>query len=602
MRVLGITTEYESGAAAVEDGRVIAAINEERLLRVKLAAGFPRRSIAATLETAGWTVDDLDSVLVAGTEDLYSGEAGPYHGWFEFKPEGFGRWLKRSVGSRLARFRDALPVLEKGYYLILGPSFRRRRKIIREILREDFGVGCPIEFVDHHFCHATSAYYTSDFEDALVASLDGGGDGKSSRVYAVRAGEFEELADTTAFDSLGNYYAYVTHLCGFKAHRHEGKITGLSARGRPEHLELLEEFITEDAGRFKNTGRVVFDHAVQTLERRLPDGWRREDLAASVQVLFERLTRRWLDHWLEESGLRDVALAGGVFANVRVNQVLHESPRVDRLFVHPGMGDGGLAVGAALAASVPGVLGPDTKPMEPSGEPIRDVYLGPGLAANEIEGVLESHGLDFDRPSSDHELAGRIAELLADGYVVARATGRMEYGPRALGHRSILYQPADPEVNDWLNENLYRTEFMPFAPSILWEERERCFENLEGAELTARFMTITFECTEWMRRHMPGVVHVDGTARPQLVHPDSSPGFHAILRAFHERTGLPGVVNTSFNMHEEPIVCTAADCVRAFLAAKIDYLALGDCLVPHPEPAARTLRPVEASGTEVPSC
>ncbi len=591
-------TEYESGAAAVEDGRLVAAINEERLLRMKLASGFPRRSIAATLDVAGWTVDEIDQVLVGGTEDLYSGEASAFEGWFEFRPEGFGRWLKRSAGSRLARLLNVFPVLEKVYYLVLGPSFRRRRKLIRRILRDDFGLSCPIEFVDHHFCHATAAYYTSGFDDALVATLDGGGDGKSSRVYAVRDGRFEEIADTAAFNSLGNYYAYVTHLCGFKAHRHEGKITGLSAHGDPVYVDLLEEFVQEENGRLRNVGGVVFDDAIRTLERRLPENWRREDLAASVQLHFERSIRRWLDHWAGETGLRDVALAGGVFANVRVNQVLHESPLVDRIFIHPGMGDGGLAVGAGLAARAPGVL---DSPMRGGASPIADVYLGPDLADDDIRRDLDGRGLEFEQPD-DGDLARRIAELLAGGYVVARADGRMEYGPRALGNRSILYQPADPAVNDWLNHNLRRTEFMPFAPSVLWEERERCFENLEGAELAAQFMTITFQCTEWMKRRMPGVVHIDGTARPQLVRADVNPGYHAIIRAFHDLTGLPGIVNTSFNMHEEPIVCSVEDCVRAFLAASIDYLAIGSFIVRHPEPAERQLRPATIESVEASRC
>ena len=233
------------------------------------------------------------------------------------------------------------------------------------------------------------------------------------------------------------------------------------------------------------------------------------------------------------------------------------------------MGDGGLCVGAALAACVPGVL-PQT--MKAPEEPLEHVYLGAAPTEREIEATLRSHGL-VPEPL-DEPLEERIAALLAQGYVVARADGRMEYGPRALGNRSILYQPTDPAVNDWLNANLARTEFMPFAPSVLHEERERCFNELEGAEHPAEFMTITFHCTPWMRRHMPGVVHLDGTARPHLVRRDRNPGMYRILEAFRRRTGLPGVINTSFNMHEEPIVCSAEDCVRAFLAG-LDYLAIG---------------------------
>jgi carbamoyltransferase len=168
----------------------------------------------------------------------------------------------------------------------------------------------------------------------------------------------------------------------------------------------------------------------------------------------------------------------------------------------------------------------------------------------------------------------------------------MEYGPRALGHRSILYHPTDRTVNDWLNHNLHRTEFMPFAPSTLYEERDRCFEQMDGAVHTAEFMTITFHCTPWMRERMLGVVHVDGTARPHLVRRDRDESYYRIIEAFHRRTGLPSIINTSFNMHEEPIVCSADDCVRAFLDGNLDYLAIGPYLVKHPKGLQHALKPV----------
>src|SRR5690606_28368121 len=239
-----------------------------------------------------------------------------------------------------------------------------------------------------------------------------------------------------------------------------------------------------------------------------------------------------------------------------------------------------------LAACVPGVL---PRTMKAPEEPLEHVYLGAAPTEREIEATLRTHGL-VPEPL-DEPLEERIAALLVEGYVVAQADGRMEYGPRALGNRSILYQPTDPAVNDWLNANLARTEFMPFAPSVLHEERDRCFNELEGAEHPAEFMTITFHCTPWMRRHMPGVVHLDGTARPHLVRRDRNPGMYRILEAFRRRTGLPGIINTSFNMHEEPIVCSAEDCVRAFLAGKLDYLAIGPYLVKHPAGVTHPMKP-----------
>lgn len=586
MKVLGLEAYSDSGAAIVEDGHILAAVNEERLCRMKLVKGFPRLAIREALRLAHLDVDELDAVLVSTKNNIFADEHQPFTGWFEASTNGLGTYIKQSAHV-IAYYNDQLPFLETGYYTLLTPVFWKRRQAIQHILYEEFGIRCPIKFVDHHLAHLASAYFTSGFRDALVISLDGGGDGKSSLVYEVQDGQFNYLHEVSAYNSLGNYYAYVTHLCGFKAMKHEGKITGLAAFGEPKYVSLLQEFIEEEKGSFINRGRVVFQGAIQELQRRLPQGWSREDLAASVQRHFEVLVNRYIRYWVKQTGLNNIALAGGVFANVRVNEEIHSLPEVDRIFIHPGMGDGGLGVGAALAACVPGVL---AQTMPASSEPLANVYLGQDLSRTEIELALQRYSLIPE--SLELPLEEQIAELLVQGYVVARANGRMEYGPRALGNRSILYQPADREVNVWLNKNLRRTEFMPFAPSVLYEERDKCFEQVAGAEHPAEFMTITFHCTPWMRAHMQGVVHLDGTARPHLVRRDCNPGYYQIIEAFHRRTGLPAIINTSFNMHEEPIVCSANDCVRAFLEGNLDYLALGPYLVKHPQGLTHPLKPV----------
>jgi carbamoyltransferase len=584
MRVLGLTTEGDSGAAIVEDGRLIAAVNEERLSRLKMVMGFPRGALAEVCHLSGTAIADLDAVLIASTRDLFVDELQPFNGWFQHEAGGLGGVVKRAA-STFAPYRSRVPALESAYYGLLAPSFAHRRRAIRRILRTEFGVHCPIVFVDHHLAHVASAYFTSGFTDALVMSVDGGGDGKSSLVYAVRNGRFEYLHETSAFNSLGNYYAYVTHLCGFKAMKHEGKITGLAAYGEPRYVSLLRSLIDEERGTLVNHG-VAFLGAIRDLESRLPAGWTREDLAASIQVHFEDVMRRYVDHWAQRTGLRHLAAAGGVFANVRVNEEVHALPSIDRIFVHPHMGDGGLGAGAALAACIPGIL-PVTMQRDP--HPLPHVWLSRRISDDDIARALRQHQLEPE--PADGAIAERIAALLADGYVVARVHGSAPYGPRALGERSILYQPTDRSVNDWLNKNLHRTEFMPFAPSVLYEERERCFDGLDGAEHAAEFMTITFHCTPWMREQMRGVIHVDGTARPQLVRADRNPEYHALIAAFYRRTGLPAVINTSFNMHEEPIVYSADDAVRGFLDGHIDYLALGSHIVKHPQTVTHDVRP-----------
>jgi carbamoyltransferase len=286
--------------------------------------------------------------------------------------------------------------------------------------------------------------------------------------------------------------------------------------------------------------------------------------------VLELVATAYVSYYMRKTGIRRLVLSGGVVANVKLNQRLKEIPGVEGIFVHPNMGDGGCGTGAALLE------------FYGAGRPapaIEDVYWGPSFTQDQIKEALSRAQLPFDEYSP---IEPKIAQLIAAGKVVARFNGRMEYGPRALGNRSILYHAKEPEVNQWLNQRLGRTEFMPFAPATLDEHRDECYRNVSGAEFAAQFMTVTFDCTERMRTDSPAAVHVDGTARPQLVTATSNPSFHRIISEYYRLSGIPSVINTSFNMHEEPIVCTPDDAIRAFLQGNLDYLAIGDCLVAHP--------------------
>jgi carbamoyltransferase len=570
-RYLGLHDGQTSGAALIEDGRVLAAVNEERLVRLKHARGFPWQSIRTVLAMTDTDPRDIATVAVAQRKMSFRREVTGWKGWFEERDtaddlhSAFFR-----LASEYADLAARIPVLKSLYYALRGPHYARRRRSIRSILQDEFGLTAPVEFLDHHLCHAAGAYYASGFKDSLVVTMDGGGDGDSSQVYAVRGGDWERLASVSSYDSLGNYYAYVTALCGYKAKKHEGKITGLAAHGEPLYLDLFERLIDYENGRTRNKGRVLFGGALDRIARELPEDWEHRHLASTIQTLAERIARSHVEHWLERTGLSKVALAGGLFANVRINQEVFELPGVDGVFVFPGMTDEGLSVGAAYLADQK--HGPERVE---SRERIEHVFFGPSFGEDAVEAALRDANLSFSRPE---DVADAVADALADGAVVARFTGPMEFGPRALGHRSILYQPTDPTVQDWLNELLDRTEFMPFAPAVPLEHVDRCFLDTAGATHTARFMTITFDCTDWFREHCPGVVHVDGTARPQLVDRDETPDYWAIIDAYYRRTGLPAIINTSFNMHEEPIVCTPEDAVRAFEASGLDYLAIGPFL------------------------
>jgi carbamoyltransferase len=343
--------------------------------------------------------------------------------------------------------------------------------------------------------------------------------------------------------------------------------------------------IAYEIGQLVNHGKVLFTRALEKIKKDLPVGWTREDLSASIQVLSEDIARRYVAYWAEKTGHRNVALAGGLFANVRINEEIHALPSVENIFVHPGMSDEGLAVGAALA--VQGEHDREQgKPYQP--RELETVYLGNSYDDAAIADAIRHSGLTASHfPGS---VEAEIGAKLAQGKVVARFDGRMEYGPRALGNRSILYQPGDPSVNDWLNELLRRTEFMPFAPSSLHEHSSELYENFKGAEDTARFMTVTFHCTPSMIKRCGGVVHVDKTARPQIVRKQDNQSYYNIISEYYKRTAVPVIINTSFNIHEEPIVRSPQDAVRAFLDSALDYLAIGDFIVEGPVGSAATRR------------
>jgi carbamoyltransferase len=271
---------------------------------------------------------------------------------------------------------------------------------------------------------------------------------------------------------------------------------------------------------------------------------------------------------IAESGLRDVVLAGGVFGNVKLTQRILEMPSVGKVFVHPAMNDHGIAVGAGLEYLA------RRRGARPTRLP--HVFLGPDHSDEECIRALDEAGLRY---REERDIESCVAALLAAGKVVARFAGRMEYGPRALGNRSILYRSDDSSVNDWLNRMLRRREYMPFAPATLSEAAAECYGDLTRATECVRFMTVAVPCSEYMRRTSPGAVHIDGTARPQVVWEEDNPSYYRILRLYAERSGIPSVINTSFNMHEEPIVCTPGDACRAFVAAGLPYLAMNRFLV-----------------------
>jgi len=520
---------------------------------------------------AGVRPKDVDRIAIAGASSL---GAPPLNNDFT---ESDGR---ARLAQRLAELVDQVPIVRSAlgsrgantaYRRLMRPLTAPRLASIGHRLR-DVGVRARVAAYNHHDCHIASAYFVSGEADCLVISNDGFGDGECAKVAVGRNGRLSVVARNEFFNSLGGYYNYATILCGFPKSHHAGKTTGLAAFGDPgKTLPVFQDLITWDSalGRYVNRGK-LFRNCIRELTARL-DGAAREDIAAGIQKHCEDLLTAMVKHWTLRTGVRRLALAGGVHANVKVNQRIAELPEVDSVFVFPNMGDGGLALGAAflaLAEASPGVVLPHR---------LADIYLGPRYTETEIAAALREAGVTFTRPAN---VPRAIAEHLAANRIVARFDGRMEYGPRALGNRSILYPATKPEVNTWLNRQLRRTEFMPFAPVIRAEDATAYLEGFnQTTAYAAEFMTITYDVTPRCKREAPAIVHVDGTARPQVLRRDVNPDYYDIVTEYHRLTGLSVLVNTSFNMHEEPIVCTPADALNAFGASELDVLAIGPFLV-----------------------
>lgn len=560
MKVIGIQDSHDSGVAYVEDNKVVFAVNEERLSRIKLCTGFPRLSLKMLINEHKINPKEIDKIAIGSKYVDYVDFVK------SFEKEGMDEFNRKTVsfisgfiGSFLKT--DLWIPLNKAYFNLV---FGARRKRIKKILKEEFGFTCPVEFIDHHLAHAASAYYTNEKDNVLIVTMDAAGDALSSTVSIGIDNKIKRLKQIGSYNSLGKLYSYVTEICGFKAVKHEGKITGLAAYGKPTYIDVFNKMIKYENGGFVNISNTKHETSKAMILNEIGENYKREDLAASVQTHLEKETIKFLKYWLNKTKLGDVVLAGGVFANVKLNQRILELDEVDSVYVHPNMGDGGLALGAALELS------------KSKTNRIDNVYFGPEYSEMEIEDALKKSGLVYKRYSNVEE---EIAKLLTKNKVIARFNGRMEYGPRALGNRSILYPAKDKTVNDWLNKNLKRSEFMPFAPVTLEEHKDKYYLNFEGGEYAAKFMTITFDCSDRMKEESPAVVHVDNTARPQLINKNDNPSYYKILEEYYKLTRIPTIVNTSFNMHEEPIVCSPDDAIRSFKEGHLDILAIGNFIV-----------------------
>jgi carbamoyltransferase len=601
VRILGLSFGYHDAAACLlEDGRIVAAAQEERFTRKKHDDALPVNAIRYCLAEAG--AMELDAVA------FYDKPILKLHRILE---------TSLAVAPRGVRpFLAAVPLWLRDK-LWIEPT-------IRDALR-DLGVrGEPrVLFSEHHLSHAASAFFPSPFDEAAVLTLDGVGEWATATI-GIGDGRSLELIEELDFPhSLGLLYSAFTYFTGFKVNSGEYKLMGLAPYGEPAYVQTILEHLVDlkDDGSFRLDMRYFgyLDELVMTNEKlaalfggppRRPEeriGRREMDLARSIQVVTEEIVLRIARHAREVTGKRHLCMAGGVALNCVANGRLLRERVFDDLFIQPAAGDAGGAVGAAYvtwhgtfeAARTTG--GTDR---------MQGCYLGPEFSPEQIRAFLDAHGYPFEELAGDEAWARRVSALLADANVVGLFQGRMELGPRALGNRSILGDPRSPAMQSVMNLKIKQREsFRPFAPSVLEERAAEWFEldrpspymllvadvvsarrrevagrdgsggvGAEGAE-GPRMTDDLIEWVNQVRSDIPAVTHVDWSARIQTVSARTNPRFHRLLRAFEERTGCPVLVNTSFNVRGEPIVCTPEEAYRCFMATEMDALSLGPFLL-----------------------
>jgi carbamoyltransferase len=560
MYILGIHTGHDAGACLFKNDQLLAFCKEERLNRIKNDGGFfDLQSIDEVLRIAGINRQQVDAVAFTRMKfpvSCFKTSALPLR---DVRRKVLGQKRERSLASLMIKQKN----LDAATFL----DFDKLRRYMG--LRADVA----LHFSNHHKAHVLSSLRFCDWtDDVLLVSCDGGGDAAEYSAYLFANQQLELLwgGEETLLDqpqnsgaSIGLAYAFATAACGFRPNRHEGKLTGLAAFGKPVVApQIVELFPVDESGHIHNH---LADHKALHAElEKLFNGLSNEDIAASIQIATEQVIVNWLQALLNKHPAKYIAMSGGVFSNVRLNQLVAALPGVEEVFIFPAMGDEGLPVGACVDYWIASQgLARLTR------DRLTHLYYGWPYTGEDLLSAGERLGFRVER-SPEH--VQKTAQLLAENWVGAIFYGAMEMGPRALGARTILASPAKREVNDSINKRLQRTEFMPFAPFVLDVDAERVYDVDERNRYACRFMTITTKVKpEWADK-IAAVVHVDGTARPQIIERETNPLYYDILRAFKDITGLPTLVNTSFNAHEEPIINTPEEALQALADNRIDFL------------------------------
>ena len=556
MLSLGISCNHDSGVSVLHDENIIFAANEERYTRKKFDSGFPENALLEALSLCSG--ETFDAITLDGLRQ----SPHPTRPNLVFSNK---TWMSRiaevDIASRSLFGNRAGVTLSRG--LLYGLTYRHRNHYRRQLQRH--GISARVSYAEHHRAHAASTSLLFPSNTGLAITIDAFGEGVCAGIWNLRDGIPHQHSVVPGYHSVGLMYLYITHLLGFKSGQ-EGKVTGLAGFGDGSQVrDLILGRIAYDPKRERFINRTL-GYGSQAVERLRKDlaGFSIEDIAAGAQSALESLVLNYVRSAVLRSGLEKprLYLAGGVFANVSLNRRIAEELPVDNVAVAPNMGDGGLSLGAAL-------LNHDRRIN------FRTLYLG-----SEVSNSIAKIPVEYLNQSEERfptDLASEIAELLAGGKIVAIARGRMEFGPRALGNRSILASAADRGINDSLNKRLRRTEFMPFAPIVRDIDAPDFFE-LTQEVWAYENMTVTCRVRDRTRKSCPAVVHVDGTARPQILVRNRNPFLYEVLEKYKKHTGIGVLINTSFNMHEEPIVRDAETAFRSFIVANLDALVLGERL------------------------
>ncbi len=589
--ILGLSAYYhDSAAALLRGGEIVAAAQEERFSRKKHDARFPGAALRYCLAEAGVGLTELDAVVFYDKPLLKFERL--LETYFGYAPRGF------------KSFRAAMPVWLKEK-LLLKDTLRRELTAIGDCTRSELP---RLLFSAHHRSHAASAFYPSPFERAAVLCLDGVGEWATTTAWRAEDGRIEPLWEIGFPHSLGLLYSAFTYFTGFKVNSGEYKLMGLAPYGEPRYADLIREKLIDikPDGTFRLAMR-YFDYCTGlTMTNRHFDALfggpprapespltqREMDLAASVQAVTEEIVLRLAQTLHRETGERNLCLAGGVALNCVANGRIEREGPFDAVWIQPAAGDAGGALGAAQVAWHDAFGG---ERHAPSGDAMTGAFLGPRFDAGEVRAALDAAGAVYTELPDD-ELLPRVAALLAEENVVGWFQGRMEFGPRALGGRSILGDPRSAAMQSVMNLKIkYRESFRPFAPSVLAERAADYFEGIGESP----YMLIVAPVREELRvpppaggeaatglarlklphSTLPAVTHVDHSARVQTVHRETNPRYHALIREFEARTGCGVVVNTSFNVRGEPVVCTPEEAYRCFMRTEMDYLVVENCLL-----------------------